>query len=61
MLDFVKEIKMCNKDLCSPGPGYRGDASLMKGECLGMSWPIEEGWGSSGKDSQKREPCIPVA
>lgn len=42
MLDFVKEIKMCKKDLCPLGPGYRGDRNLMKEECPGVSWPVGE-------------------
>lgn len=33
---------MCKKDLCPLGRGYRGDRNLMKEECLGVSWPVEE-------------------
>lgn len=42
VLDFVKDVKIRKKDLCPLGPGYRGDGSLTKEECPGVSWQVEE-------------------
>lgn len=42
VLDFMKDIKICKKDLCPLGHGYRRDGSFMKEECQSVSWQVEE-------------------